>query len=78
MSWDPSIPNLRQRPDFPLRSTSGLPQDDSAGPPEILSKCDTTLMADSEEKLKNWTHHFMGNRWGNSLYFWRLQNHCRW
>ena len=30
-----------------------------------------------------WSHHFMGDRWrnnGNSvrLYFWRLQNHCRW
>ena len=29
-----------------------------------------------------WSHHFMGNRWGNSgnsvrLYFGRLQNHCR-
>ena len=29
-----------------------------------------------------WSHHFMGNRWGNSgnsvrLYFWVLQNHCR-
>ena len=26
-----------------------------------------------------WSHHFMGNRWGNSvrLYFWGLQNHCR-
>ena len=28
-------------------------------------------------------HHFMGNRWRNSgnsvrLYFWGLQNHCRW
>ena len=28
-------------------------------------------------------HHFMANRWGNSgnsvrLYFWGLQNHCRW
>ena len=25
-------------------------------------------------------HHGMGNRWGNSvsLYFWGLQNHCRW
>ena len=68
---------------------------------------DTTLMAESEEELKNlmmkvkvesekvglnlaqhsenedhgiWSHHFMGNRWGNSvrLYFWGLQNHCRW
>ena len=30
-----------------------------------------------------WFHHFMENRWGNSrnsvrLYFWGLQNHCRW
>ena len=30
-----------------------------------------------------WYHHFMGNRWGNSgnsvrLYFFGLQNHCRW
>ena len=30
-----------------------------------------------------WSHHFMGNRWGNSgnsvrLYFWGLQNNCRW
>ena len=29
------------------------------------------------------SHHFMGNRWGNTgnsvrLYFWGLQNHCRW
>ena len=70
---------------------------------------DTTLMAESEEKLKSllmkvkvesekvglklnnqktkimasWSHHFMGNRWGNSgnsvrLYFWGLQNHCKW
>ena len=30
-----------------------------------------------------WSHHFMGNRWGNSrnsvrLYFSGLPNHCRW
>ena len=29
------------------------------------------------------SHHSMGNRWGKSgnsvrLYFWELQNHCRW
>ena len=70
---------------------------------------DTTLVAESEEKLKSllmkvkeenekswlkaqhsenedhgiWSHHFMGNRWGNSgnsvrLYFFGLQSHCRW
>ena len=30
-----------------------------------------------------WSHHFMPNRWGNNgnsdrLYFFGLQNHCRW
>ena len=30
-----------------------------------------------------WSHHFMANRWRNSgnagrLYFYGLQNHCRW
>ena len=30
-----------------------------------------------------WSNHFMANRWGNNgnsgrLYFWGLQNHCRW
>ena len=34
-------------------------------------------------KIMDWSHHFMGNRWGNSgnsvrLYFGGLQNHCRW
>ena len=70
---------------------------------------DTTLMAESQDKLKSllmkvtedsekswlktqhsenedhgiWSHHFMGNRWGNNgnserLYFGGLQNLCRW
>ena len=60
---------------------------------------DTTLMAENEEELKSLlmkvkeesetvglklqSHHFMGNRWGNSgnsvrLYFFGLPNHCRW
>ena len=34
-------------------------------------------------KISIRSHHFMGNRWGNSgnsvrLYFLGLQNHCRW
>ena len=31
-------------------------------------------------KIGIWSHHFMGNRWGNTvrLYFGGLQNHCRW
>ena len=59
---------------------------------------DPTLMAENEEKLKSllmkvkeesaknhgiWSHHFMGNRWGNSgnsvrLYIFGLQNYYRW
>ena len=32
------------------------------------------------QKMKIWSHHFMGTIWGNSvrIYFWGLQNHCRW
>ena len=55
------------------------------------------LMKVKEESVKSWlkaqhsenkdlgirSHHFMGNRWGNSgnsvrLYSFGLQNHCRW
>ena len=43
------------------------------------------LKAQHSEKEDHgiWSHHFMGNRWGNSgnsgrLYFGGLQNHCRW
>ena len=41
----------------------------------------------SIQKMKimasGWSHHFMGNRWGNNgnsvrLYFFGLQNHYRW
>ena len=33
--------------------------------------------------MASWSHHFMGNRWGDSgnsvrLYLFGLQNHCRW
>ena len=33
--------------------------------------------------MASWSHHFLANRCGNSgnserLYFWGLQNHCRW
>ena len=56
-----------------------------------------TLLMKVKEERKSWlkaqhsenedhgiqSHHFMGNRWGNSgnsvrLYFGGLQNHCRW
>ena len=43
------------------------------------------LKAQHSENLDHGTqsHHFIANSWGNGgncgwLYFWRLQNHCRW
>ena len=43
------------------------------------------LKAQRSENLDHgiWSHHFMGNRWGNSgnsvrLYFGGLPSHCRW
>ena len=56
-----------------------------------------SLLKEVKRRVKSWlkaqhsenedhgirSHHFMGNRWGNSgnsvrLYFEGLQNHCRW
>ena len=45
-------------------------------------KVGLTLNSENEDH-GIWSHHFMGNRWGNNgnrvrLYFLGLQNHCRW
>ena len=47
-----------------------------------LSK-ETKELYTENYKTLIWSHHFMGNRWGNSgnsirLSFFGLQNHCRW
>ena len=65
--------------------------DDTTFVAESEEELKSLLMKVKEEsekvglKLNNgiWSHHFMGNRWGNSgnsvrLYFSGLQNHCRW
>ena len=71
--------------------------DDNTLTAESEEKLKSLLMKVKEESEKSWlkaqhseneddgirSHHFMGNRWGNSgnsvrLYFFRLQNHCRW
>ena len=38
------------------------------------------VLGESRKAYFELSHHFMGNRWGNSgrLYFLGLQNHCRW
>ena len=70
--------------------------DDTTLISEIEEELKSLWMKVKEESEKNWlkaqrsenedrgirSHHFMGNRWGNSgnsvrLYFWGLQNHCR-
>ena len=70
--------------------------DDPTHIPESEEKINSFLMKVKEESEKAglkfniqktdhciWSHHFMGNIWGNSgnnvrLYFLGLQNHCRW
>ena len=63
--------------------------DDTTLMAEREEELKSLLMKVKEESEKHsenedhgiWSHHFMGNRWGNSgnsvrLYFWGLQNHC--
>ena len=59
--------------------------DDTTLTAEREEELKSLLMKVKEEHEKNedhgiWSHHFMGNRWGNSvrLYFSGLQNHYRW
>ena len=71
--------------------------DDTTLMGESEEELKSLLMKVKEESEKNWlkaqhsenedhgiwSHHFMGNRWGNSgnrvrLYFSELQNDCRW
>ena len=78
-----NINNLRYADDTPLMAES---EEELKG-----------LLMKVKEESKSWlkaqrsenedhgiqSHHFMGNRWGNSgnsvrLNFWGLQNHCRW
>ena len=68
--------------------------DDTTLMAESEEELQSFLMKVKEESEKSWlkaqhsenedhgirSHHFMANRWGNSvrLYFLGLQNHCRW
>ena len=49
---------------------------------KVKEESESWLKAQHSENEDNdiWSHHFMGNRWGNRvrIYFWGLQNHCRW
>ena len=68
--------------------------DDTTLMAESEEELQSFLMKVKEESEKSWlkaqhsenedhgirSHHFMANTWGNSvrLYFFGLQNHCRW
>ena len=49
---------------------------------EETEKVDLKLNIQKMKIMASRSHHFMGNRWGNGksvrLYFFGLQNHCRW
>ena len=50
---------------------------------EETEKAGLNLNIQKTKIMATWSHHLMGNRWGDSgnsdrLYFGRLQNHCRW
>ena len=50
---------------------------------EESEKVDLKLNIQKTKIMASGSHHFMGNRWGNSgksvrLYFFELENHCRW
>ena len=54
---------------------------------KVKEERETASLKLSIQKMKimasGWSHHFMGNRWGNNgnsvrLYFFGLQNHYRW
>ena len=53
---------------------------------KVKEECEKVGLKLNMKKNKDhgiWSHHLMGNSWGNSgnsvrLYFLGLQNHCRW
>ena len=50
---------------------------------KVKEESETVGLKLNIQKTNIWSHHFMANRWGNNgdserLYFFGLQNHCRW
>ena len=84
----PSLSSLWDEYDFPLRCLAAFSGTDirDLGLLCLLVVCVWwSLKAQHSENEDHGirSHHFMGNRWGNSgnsvtLYFSGLQNHCRW
>ena len=74
-----NINNLRYADDTTLMAESEELKSLLMKVKEESEKVGSKLSSESEDH-GIWSHHFMANRWGNSvrLYFFGLQNHCRW
>ena len=79
-----NINNLKYADDTTLMAESGEELKSLLMKVKVESeKVGLKLNVSENEDHGIWSHHFMGNRWGNSgnsvrLYFWGPQNHCRW
>ena len=75
--------NLRYADDTTLRAESEELKSLLMRVKEESEKVGLKLNIQKTKIMAHRSHHFMANRWGNNgnnerLYFWELQNHCRW
>ena len=75
-----NINNLRYADDTKLMAES---KEELKSLLKVKEESEKVALKLNIQKTKIQSHHFMGNRWGNSgnsvrLYFSGLQNHCRW
>ena len=78
-----NINNLRYTDDTTLMAESEELKSLLMKVKEESEKVGLKLNIQKTKIMASRSHHFMANRWGNSgnsvrLYFWGLQNHCRW
>ena len=78
-----NINNLRYADDTTLMAESEEELKSLLMKVKVERECWLKAQHSENEDHGIWSHHFMGNRWGNSgnsvrFYFSGLQNHCRW
>ena len=75
-----NINNLRYADDTTLMADSEEVKSLLMKVKEKSEKVELKAQHSENEDHGIWSHHFMGNRWGNivRLYIFGLQNHCRW
>ena len=75
-----NISNLRYADDTTLMAESEELKSLLMKVKEESEKVGLKLNIQKTKIMASGSHHFMPNTWGNSerLYFWELQNHCRW